>query len=65
MDLSPTGKDPCSRVVSLGMVVLDELRFPDRDTLYDVPGGSGTFGEQFRQLCRTRADGYKLPWALD
>ena len=32
-------------VVSLGMVVLDELRFPDRDTLHDVPGGSGTYGE--------------------
>jgi hypothetical protein len=31
--------------VSLGLVVLDELHFPDRDTLYDVPGGSGAFGE--------------------
>ena len=29
--------------VSLGMVVLDELRFPDRPSLYDVPGGSGAF----------------------
>jgi hypothetical protein len=30
--------------VSLGLVVLDELHFPDRETLYDVPGGSGAFG---------------------
>lgn len=37
-------------VLSLGMVVLDELRFPDRDTLYDVPGGSGTYGEYMTSL---------------
>lgn len=29
--------------VSLGMVVLDELQFPSRETLYDVPGGSGAY----------------------
>ncbi|RSM04336.1 hypothetical protein CEP52_006868 [Fusarium oligoseptatum] len=29
--------------VSLGMVVLDEIRFPSRETLYDVPGGSGLY----------------------
>lgn len=29
--------------VSLGMVVLDELRFPNGQTLYDVPGGSGLY----------------------
>lgn len=33
------------RFLSLGMVVLDQLRFPDRETLYDIPGGSGTYGE--------------------
>ncbi|KAI8630408.1 Ribokinase-like protein [Xylariaceae sp. FL1651] len=33
--------------VSLGMIIVDELRFPSRNTLIDVPGGSGlyaTFG---------------------
>lgn len=29
--------------VSLGMVVLDELRFPHAPTMYDVTGGSGAF----------------------
>ncbi|RMJ19345.1 hypothetical protein CDV36_000933 [Fusarium kuroshium] len=29
--------------VSLGMAVLDEIRFPSRETLYDVPGGSGLY----------------------
>lgn len=29
--------------VSLGMVVLDELRFPHAATMHDVPGGSGAF----------------------
>ncbi|KAI8717142.1 PfkB domain-containing protein [Fusarium sp. LHS14.1] len=29
--------------VSLGMVVLDEIRFPLRGTLYNVPGGSGLY----------------------
>ncbi|KAI0842961.1 Ribokinase-like protein [Hypoxylon sp. FL0890] len=29
--------------VSLGMIVLDELRFPLSHTLYDVPGGSGMY----------------------
>jgi hypothetical protein len=30
--------------VSLGMVVLDELRFPGREPLYDIIGGSGAYG---------------------
>ncbi|KAL1637036.1 hypothetical protein SLS58_009476 [Diplodia intermedia] len=29
--------------VSLGMLVLDELQFPFKETLYDVPGGSGAY----------------------
>ncbi|UPL03541.1 hypothetical protein LCI18_014475 [Fusarium solani-melongenae] len=29
--------------VSLGMVVLDEIRFPSQETLYNVPGGSGLY----------------------
>ncbi|KAI1142861.1 Ribokinase-like protein [Hypoxylon sp. FL0543] len=35
--------------VSLGMIVLDEIRFASSHTLYDVPGGSGlyaTFGSR-------------------
>lgn len=31
--------------VSLGMLVLDELRFPSSPTLYDVVGGSGAYSE--------------------
>lgn len=31
------------KFVSLGMVVLDELRFPDAPTMHDVAGGSGSF----------------------
>ncbi|KAK4175528.1 Ribokinase-like protein [Triangularia setosa] len=29
--------------VSLGMIVIDEIRFPDGKILYDVPGGSGLY----------------------
>lgn len=29
----------------MGMVVLDELCFPDGETLEDIPGGSGTYGK--------------------
>jgi hypothetical protein len=29
--------------ISLGMVVVVELRFPDTPAMYDVPGGSGAF----------------------
>lgn len=35
--------------VSLGMVVLDELRFPTRETLHDVVGGSGAYGKDARR----------------
>ena len=40
-----TGGGEYPRFVSLGMVVLDELHFPDRESLYDVLGGSGTYGK--------------------
>jgi len=30
--------------VSLGMVVIDEIRLPSRDPLIDIAGGSGTYG---------------------
>lgn len=30
---------------SLGLVVLDEIRCPDRKPLADILGGSGTYGE--------------------
>lgn len=36
---------PELRFVSLGMVVLDEIRFPHRSSLHDIPGGSGAYGE--------------------
>lgn len=37
----------CGKItsVSLGMIVLDELRFPGREPLYDVPGGSGLYSK--------------------
>lgn len=36
---------PAPAFISLGMVVIDELRFPDGRVLRDVPGGSGFYGE--------------------
>jgi hypothetical protein len=30
---------------SLGLVVLDEIRCPDREPLTDILGGAGTYGE--------------------
>lgn len=38
---SQTGQTPL--VVSLGMVVVDEIRFADGKVLVDVPGGSGSY----------------------
>ncbi|KAK1589865.1 PfkB family carbohydrate kinase [Colletotrichum navitas] len=35
---------PALAFVSLGMVVLDEIRFPDGRILRDIPGGSGFYG---------------------
>ncbi|GJC98869.1 pfkB family carbohydrate kinase [Colletotrichum higginsianum] len=34
---------PAPAFVSLGMVVLDEIRFPDGKVLRDIPGGSGFY----------------------
>jgi hypothetical protein len=33
--------------VSLGMVVLDEIRFPNGTILHDVAGGSGLYSEYY------------------
>ena len=30
---------------SLGLVILDEIQFGSGETVYDVSGGSGTYGE--------------------
>jgi len=39
--------------VSLGMVILDELRFPGKAPLLDVMGGSGAYGTAFNlTVCR-------------
>jgi hypothetical protein len=40
--------------VSLGMIVLDEVHFPQDKSLYDVPGGSGLYGlaVPLRKSCR-------------
>ncbi|UQC85843.1 PfkB family carbohydrate kinase [Colletotrichum lupini] len=50
MSESPGGPEPgmgspAPAFISLGMVVIDELRFPDGRVLRDVPGGSGFYGE--------------------
>ncbi|KAF4967562.1 hypothetical protein FSARC_4947 [Fusarium sarcochroum] len=39
--ISQCSNDPV--FVSLGMVVLDERRYPSREPLYDIPGGSGLY----------------------
>ncbi|KAJ3464741.1 hypothetical protein MRS44_009527 [Fusarium solani] len=40
--------------VSLGMVVLDEIRFPSRETLYNVPGGSGLYATLGARIIQSR-----------
>ncbi|OAA63879.1 Carbohydrate/purine kinase [Cordyceps fumosorosea ARSEF 2679] len=40
---SPSTKQKSPLFVSLGMTVLDELHFSSRETLYNVPGGSGLY----------------------
>jgi hypothetical protein len=37
-------KDGHPVFVSLGMLVLDELRFPHLETVTNMPGGSGLYG---------------------
>ncbi|KAI1409695.1 Ribokinase-like protein [Hypoxylon sp. FL1857] len=47
----PQDEDPV--FVSLGMIVIDELRFPLSHTLYDVPGGSGLYATLGSRLFET------------
>ncbi|ROV98006.1 hypothetical protein VMCG_06954 [Cytospora schulzeri] len=53
-----------SSFVSLGMAVIDEIRFPTKETLLDVPGGSGlyaTLGARLLQAApRSKSVGYVL-----
>jgi hypothetical protein len=42
-DYRPSPEDPI--FVSLGMVVLDEVRLANGTILHDVPGGSGLYSE--------------------
>lgn len=37
--------------LSLGLIVLDELHFIDRESLYNVTGGSGAYGMFFPLTC--------------
>lgn len=37
-----------TQFVSLGMVVLDDLYFPARESLHDIVGGSGAYGKDSR-----------------
>lgn len=45
-----------TKFVSLGMVVLDELRFPDAPTMYDVAGGSGAYSTVCASLLSVAVD---------
>ncbi|KAJ8112257.1 hypothetical protein ONZ43_g5434 [Nemania bipapillata] len=45
--------------VSLGMVILDELRFPHLETVTDVPGGSGLYATLGARLFKAS------PWSID
>lgn len=42
--ISPLKAEPDVYSVSLGMVVIDEIRFPSRSPIFDVAGGSATYG---------------------
>jgi len=44
MDGSPSPQRLDIKFLSLGMVVLDDLRFPDKAPLLNIMGGSGTYG---------------------
>ncbi|KAJ0114886.1 uncharacterized protein J7T55_004628 [Diaporthe amygdali] len=46
--------------VSLGMVVLDELRFPHAPTLHDVPGGSGAYSTLGARLVAGRDRSHEI-----
>ncbi|KAM0555935.1 hypothetical protein ACHAPJ_005914 [Fusarium lateritium] len=60
--------------VSLGMIVLDERRYPSREPLYDIPGGSGLYATLGARLVQTNSDpsrigcvilaGYDFPESL-
>lgn len=51
-DASPVshGTQP-PQFLSLGLIVLDELHFTDRESLYNVTGGSGAYGMSFVLTC--------------
>ncbi|KAK7711812.1 hypothetical protein SLS64_005080 [Diaporthe eres] len=48
------------KFVSLGMVVLDELRFPHAATMHDVPGGSGAFSTLGARLVAGKDRSYEV-----
>lgn len=45
--------------VSLGMVVLDEIRFPNGPALYNVAGGSGLYS-----MCVSARDGSRFAYSV-
>lgn len=53
MELGTSKEEPGQTItfVSLGMAVLDELRFSGRRPLTDVLGGSGAYGMETRCCC--------------
>ncbi|KAH0436520.1 hypothetical protein CcaCcLH18_04326 [Colletotrichum camelliae] len=50
------GELPAPGFVSLGMVVLDEIRFPDGRVLRDVAGGSGFYSTLGARLAVPQED---------
>jgi len=51
-------------LLSLGMLALDKLRFPNRETLYNIPGGLGLYSKEMVSSIRllTNPDLDRLPW---
>ncbi|KAK1980340.1 PfkB family carbohydrate kinase, partial [Colletotrichum cereale] len=47
---------PAPAFVSLGMVVLDEIRFPDGRVLRDIPGGSGFYSTLGARLATPQSE---------
>ncbi|OAL54988.1 Ribokinase-like protein [Pyrenochaeta sp. DS3sAY3a] len=58
--ISKIEAEPGVDTVSLGMVVIDEIRLPSRPPLIDVAGGSGTYASLGARLFSTRAQSRKV-----
>ncbi|KAJ5682454.1 hypothetical protein N7462_005619 [Penicillium macrosclerotiorum] len=55
---------PCITFTSLGLVVLDEVHFPERTALYNILGGSGTYATLGARLFLPPPISHSLGWML-